>query len=351
MDLGKLAYIVFPLYLILLYLTIYDKYQYITLPLIAFINILVILSVMYGTFEPSDTITIIINLALIGGLFYFFANQSITWLLSTLFIGAASMGVEKPISYFNKNITLITMTILSLGIIMAAVAVSKIQSGVSDMSNEPIQLPKMYREGFEEIKGAILACLGLTVVVLGLNNTLVNNLESPSTESTAPSTSQFSYVLSLIFTTFITILIMIYNGIKAIGLYSISGIQYILTIFGNILLIPIGLFMNTDSIRSGFTSMISTISSNITFIFDFIIRNIVSIVISILNVIYSIYDMVIGSQYSKAKTVYTSIKPQSLSTVLTLMLVVTISAFNLNVAISQLYNGFALIQLPGMLNK
>lgn len=351
MDLGKLAYIIFPFYFALLYLTIYEKYQYITMPLIAFINIIVVLSVMYGTFEPSDTITIVINLALIGGLFYFFANQSITWLLSSLFIGAASMGVEKPISYFNNNITLITMSILSVGIIMAAIAVSKIQSGVSDMSNEPIQLPKKYREGFEEIKGAILACLGLTIVVLGLNNTLVNNLESPPTESTATSTSRFSSILGSIFTTFITILIMMYNGIRTVVSYSITGIQYILNIFGNILLIPIGLFMNTDSIRSGFTSMISAISSNITYGFEFIIRSIVSILVGILNILYLLYDMVIGSQYSKAKTVYTSIKPQSLSTVLTLMFVVTISAFNLNMAISQLYNGFALIQLPGMLNK
>lgn len=356
MDFGKLTYIIFPFYFALLYLTRYDKYQYITMPLIAFVNILVILYVMYGTVDPSNAITIIINLALIGGLFYFLANQSITWLLSTLFIGAASMGVEKPIAYFNNNITLISMTILSLGVIMAAIAVSKIQSEISDTSNESIPLPKMYREGFDEIKSAIIGCLGLTVIILGLNNTVVSSLEDPDTEATiTTSTDQQGSVLGSMFTMLISIFSMIFNGIKTISSYIVSGILYILTtvftLIGSIILMMLSIFMKTDNIKSGFTNMVNTISSYITYGFNVIIRNIISIVIGILNIIYSIYDMVIGSQYSKAKSLYKSVKPRSLPNVLSLMFVVMISAFNLNVAISQLYNGFNLIQLPGMLNK
>lgn len=355
MDVGNLAYIIFPLYLLLLYLTIYDKYQYITMLLIAFINIVVILSVMYGTFEPSDTITIIINIALIGGLFYLFANQTITWLLSVLFIGAASMGVENPIAYFNNNIATISMSILSISIIMAAVAVSKIQADISNTSNGSIALPKTYRVRFDEIKGALLACLGLTAIVLGLNHTLVNSIERPATESTISSTIQTGSVVGSIFRMVMSVFTMMYNGIKSVVSYSITGVQYILNtilnVVGSILFLLLSIFMNPANIQSGFTNTVNAISSRIMYGFDFIIRNIVSIIIGILNVIYSLYDMVIGSQYNKAKDVYTSIKPQSLSNVLSLMMVVMISAFNLNVSISQLYSGFALIQLPSMLNK
>lgn len=355
MDLGNLAYIIFPLYLILLYLTIYDKYQYITMPLIAFINILVILSVIYGTVEPSNMITIIINLALIGGLFYFFANQSITWLLSVLFIGAASMGVENPITYFNNNVSIISMSVLSIAIIMAAVAVSKIQSDISNTSNNSIPLPKTYREGFEEIKSALVACLGLTVIVLGLNNTVVSGLEHPSTEATGASTEPQGSALGSIFTMLISVFSMIYNGIKTVISYGITSVQYIInTIFSVIgtiiILVPLSLFMNTDNIKSSFSNMIDTISSYILYFFNSFIRYSVLLVVGILNIIYQLYDMVIGSQYSKAKSLYTSVKPRSITSVISLIFVVMISAFNLNMAISQLYNGFKLIQLPSMLN-
>lgn len=358
MDLGNLTYIIFPLYLILLYLTIYDKYQYITMPLIAFINILVILSVMYGTFEPSNMITIIINLALIGGLFYFFANQSITWLLSVLFIGAASMGVENPITYFNNNVSIISMSVLSIAIIMAAVAVSKIQSDISNTSNNSIPLPKTYREGFEEIKSALLACLGLTVIVLGLNNTVVSGLENPSTESTESTgalTEQQGSVLGSIFTMLIFVFSMIYNGIKTVISYGITNIQYIINTIFNIIstiiiIMPLSLFMNTDNIKPSFLNIIDTTASYIMYFFNSFIRYSVLLIVGILNIIYQLYDMVIGSQYSKAKSLYTSVKPRSIKSVISLIFVVSISAFNLNMAISQLYNGFKLIQLPSMLN-
>lgn len=355
MDLGNLAYIIFPLYLILLYLTIYDKYQYITMPLIAFINILVILSVIYGTVEPSNMITIIINLALIGGLFYFFANQSITWLLSVLFIGAASMGVENPITYFNNNVSIISMSVLSIAIIMAAVAVSKIQSDISNTSNNSIPLPKTYREGFEEIKSALVACLGLTVIVLGLNNTVVSGLEHPSTEAIVASTEPQGSALGSIFTMLISVFSMIYNGIKTVISYGITSIQYIINTIFNvigtiIILVPLSLFMNTDNINSSFSNMIDTISSYILYFFNSFIRYSVLLVVGILNIIYQLYDMVISSQYSKAKSLYASVKPRSIKSVISLIFVVMISAFNLNMAISQLYNGFKLIQLPNMLN-
>jgi hypothetical protein len=317
------------------------------MPLIAFINILVILFVMYGTLDPTDTFTILLNIVLIGVLFYLFANQSITWLLSVLFIGAASLGMSNPITTFNNNITMISMSILSIAVIMAAVAVSKINSDISEKSNKPAELPKSYRQGFDEIKGAILACLAITFVVIGLNNTVVDKIETPDPDA---KPRQEGSIMYYVFTGLLAVFNVIYNIFKTVFSYAVNGITYVfnalLMIIGFIFDILLSRIVDTAGIKSFFNNKAGEIFSMLKDGFETIIRGAIYILLPILQILSSVFDMLIGSQYSKLK----SIKPQSISNITSLMIIVAISSSNLNLAISQLYNGFKLIQLPRMLN-
>jgi hypothetical protein len=187
MDLGNLKYMVFPLYFAMLYLTSYNQYQYITMPLIAFMNILIILSVLFGTTEPSNAVILLMNIALFGLAFYIFANSTITWLITAAIIGATAIGTNAPNMVFNKNISIISMLILSIAIIMGAISTSNVQVQSSKTESKPLPMPRSYQTKFNEIKGAMLSCLIITLAVVGLNNSFVSAIEMKPTPDTATS--------------------------------------------------------------------------------------------------------------------------------------------------------------------
>jgi hypothetical protein len=346
MDLGNLKYMVFPLYFAMLYLTSYNQYQYITMPLIAFMNILIILSVLFGTTEPSNAVILLMNIALFGLAFYIFANSTITWLITAAIIGATAIGTNAPNMVFNKNISIISMLILSIAIIMGAISTSNVQVQSSKTESKPLPMPRSYQTKFNEIKGAMLSCLIITLAVVGLNNSFVSAIEMKPTPDTATSSildnaySIFKLPISLALTLLTmvkSIFMFVFNIIGTGAKWIAYGLNYILSL-------TVGRFVSMPDT----SSIGSTILQYITSFFDTIVRFVLSLLSIVLGTISTVFQLITRSSSDKPDTPDTQ-QPKTLSQLLTLAAVAGLSSINLKIAISQFYNGFELLRIPSLL--
>lgn len=343
MDLGNLKYIVFPLYFAMLYLTSYNQYQYIAMSLFAFTNALIILSVMFGTTEPSNAMIILINIILLGVAFFVFANPTITWLISAAVIGATAIGANAPNMLFNKNASIISMLILSIAIIMGTISMGNVQAQSSKTESKPLPIPRRYQTKFNEIKGAMLSCLIITLAVVGLNNSLVSAIEIKPTTDTAPSSIldtaysalklPISLVLSLL-TMIKSVFMFIFNIIG-------TGMKWIGYALNYILALTVGRFVSMPDT----TDVGSRISQSISSFFESIFRFVLSSITAALGIFSKLFESILPSSTVNPETS----QSKTVSQLLTLTGVAALSSINLKIAISQFYNGFELLRIPSLL--
>jgi hypothetical protein len=369
MNPGNLIYVIFPLYFVLLYLTIDERFQYITMPLIAFINILAVLWLMVGSMGSSDLLIMAINAALIVFTIYIFTNSTISWILSLLYIGATSIGVAKPNESFNLNAVIMSMLILSVAIIIGTVSVGKTRTLASTSLDEKVILPRSYQNMFDELKSAMVVCFTVSLIVLGLNITVVSGIENnPSqpevdtpTNALADSVKSSLTTFSFMGTTLLWILNMIFTPIRWSFNMILKGISYAIKSIFQLILAPIILIVGffgdatkitdfVDTIKNVLSSFILYVKTSFIDVAAAVIGFIVLGITHLTSLISSIIGTVVGAPYTKIKSAYNVVKPRSTSNFLILAAVAALSSVNMYFAFSQLYNGFELLRLPNMLN-
>ena len=366
MNLGNLIYAMFPLYFGLLYLTLNERFQYITLPLIAFINILAVLWIMFGSMDSSDLFIIAINAALILFTIYMFSNATISWFLSLLYIGATSIGGAKPNEMFNLTTVLFTMLFLSVAIIISTVAVGKTQAKASNSLGEKVVLPQQYRQMFEQLKSAMVISLALSLLILGVNNSVVSGIEqNPSQPEMATPSGRLAGMVSSVLTIFSGVWIVVAGGAGAIGSVFKWGVDVIWTGISSIIktvlrlilimfTLLMSLFMDNAAIsnivsnlQNGLMSYLLSVKNALILVAGTLMGYIASYTSQLLTFISSLIGMAVGTSYNKTKGERSSLSPWN---VLVLTAVAAFSSTNLYIAFSQLHNGFELLRLPNMLN-
>lgn len=362
MNLGNLIYAIFPLYFGLLYLTLNERFQYITLPLIAFINILAVLWIMFGSMDSSDLFIVAINAVLIIFTIYMFSNATISWFLSLLYIGATSIGGAKPNEMFNLTTVLFTMLFLSVAIIISTVAVGKTQAKASNSLGEKVVLPQQYRRMFEQLKSAMVISLALSLLILGVNNSVVSGIEqSPSQPEMATPSTRLAGMVSSVLTIFSGVWIVVAGVMGAIG--SVfkwgadliwTGISSVIKTVSRLILIVFTLFMSFFMDNVAISNLVSNLQNGLLSVKNGLILvagtfmgYIASYTSQVLTFISSLIGMAVGTSYNKTKGARSPLSPWN---VLVLTAIAALSSTNLYVAFSQLHNGFELLRLPNMLN-
>jgi hypothetical protein len=255
------------------------------------------------------------------------------------------------------------MLFLSVAIIISTVAVGKTQAKASNSLGEKVVLPQQYRQMFEQLKSAMVISLALSLLILGVNNSVVSGIEqNPSQPEMATPSSRLAGMVSSVLTIFSGVWIVVAGTVGSVFKRGVdliwTGISSIIKTVLRLILIVFTLFMSlfmdntaisnlVSNLQNGLMSYLLSVKNVLILVAGTLMGYIASYTSQVLTFISSLIGTAFGASYNKTKGERSPLSPWN---VLVLTAIAALSSTNLYFAFSQLYNGFEMLRLPNMLN-